>query len=681
MSDAYPSEESTQRVAVFAPTQRDAELCGQILSRAEISYELCTDMPSLCAAIASGIGVGLAPEGQLTDAALIALEKVLREQPEWSDFPLLVLLGSTELSSERVDRLLSLGNVTLVPSPVRIAVFVSKLRARLRDRQRQVAVRNLLLERRQAAEAAEIDSRRLRMALQAGEMGIWEWSPQELYWSPRFYELFGFDPSVSPDPNRCFERVHEEDRDELIDLWQRSLNEAIDLDMEFRIHHPTLGLRWLSAAGEPVSNEPGTKDGRVVRHAGVLWDVTQRHETEASLREARELAESANRSKSEFLANMSHEIRTPMTAILGYVDLLRENTTGGETDDYIETIRRNGFYLLDIINDILDLSKIEADRVDLVPEPFSPLQLVEDVRSIMSVRAEENGIGFAVECNEAIPETIIADQKRLKQILINLVGNAIKFTDKGTVTLAVHYQTSTNHLNFQVTDTGIGMTERQMRRLFRPFTQVDASDSRRHEGTGLGLVISQRLAKMMGGDITVESESGVGSCFTASIDAGEVSNRKFVSADQIESEPEREPNRDDTPLDCSVLVVDDRRDIRFLASRLLSKAGAQISEADDGQEAVEIVQEMIRNDRLVDLILLDMQMPRLDGYRTTEQLRRLGFEGPIVALTADAMKDDMVRCLECGCNDYLSKPIDKTALVSCVRRLTTPKSKSLPEST
>ncbi|OYP35365.1 ATP-binding protein [Rhodopirellula sp. MGV] len=667
MSDEYPLEEATQRVAILAPTPRDAELCGQILTDAGIGFELCANMTSLCAAISSGIGVGLAPEGHLNDSALVKLENALRDQPEWSDFPLLVLLGNHELSSERVDRLLSLGNVTLVPSPIRIAVFVSKLKARLRDRQRQVAVRNLLLERRQAADAAEVDSRRLRMALQAGEMGIWEWSPQGLYWSPRFYELYGFDSAVTPDPERCFERVHPDDRDELIEQWTKSITEATDLDIEFRIYHPTLGLRWLSAAGEPLSST----SGKVVRNTGVIWDVTERHEIEASLREARELAESANRSKSEFLANMSHEIRTPMTAILGYVDLLRESSGGSETNDYIETIRRNGFYLLDIINDILDLSKIEAERVELVSEPFSPLQLVEDVRNMMSVRASDNGIRFVVECHDGIPGTVFADQKRLKQILINLVGNAIKFTDQGAVTLSTQYEAATNLISFQVTDTGIGMTERQIKRLFQPFTQVDASDSRRHEGTGLGLAISKRLANIMGGNITVESESGVGSCFTASIDAGNVKTGEMVVAVASPEQQQSAAPDENTPLDCSVLVVDDRRDIRFLATRLLSKAGARITEADDGQEAVEIVQEMIRNDRVVDLILLDMQMPRLDGYRTTEQLRRLGFQGPIVALTADAMKDDMKRCLECGCNDYLSKPIDKTALVSCVRRHTT----------
>jgi len=666
MSTSKSPDAVMERVALLAPTPQDARLCEQILSGEGIDLMLCSNVAELCTAIAAGVGVGMAPEALLVDVDLERLEEVLEQQPEWSDFPLLVLLGKNDLSTQRVERLLSLGNVTLIPSPIRIAVFVSKLRARLRDRQRQVTVRNLLSERRQAAEAAAVDSRRLRMALQAGQMGVWEWSSKQLYWSPRFYELFGFDSTVTPDPERCFERVHEEDRDELINRWQRCLEEGLDLEMEFRIHHPQLGLRWLSAAGEPVRN----KSGNVIRNAGVIWDVTQRHEAESSLRDARALAETANRSKSEFLANMSHEIRTPMTSILGYVDLLREDAVSGTSRDYIETIRRNGYYLLDIINDILDLSKIEAGRVELVAEVFSPLRLVEDVRSIMSVRAAENQIGFEVACGERVPGTVCADQKRLKQILINLVGNAIKFTDQGTVTLSASYEQSTNRLSFEVADTGIGMTERQLKRLFQPFTQVDASESRKHEGTGLGLAISQRLANMMGGEITVESESGIGSRFTASIDAGEVTDSQTPSSGELERDHSAPHPNDSSPLACSVLVVDDRRDVRFLATRMLTTAGATIHEAEDGQEAVEQVQEMLRNDRLVDLILLDMQMPRLDGYRTAEQLRRIGYSGPIVALTADAMQGDMTRCIECGCNDYLSKPIDRAALLSCVRRLT-----------
>lgn len=664
----HADEKFIERVAILAPTQADAQICQRILQDAQIPLTLCRDMEDLSRAIEQGVGVGLVPETRLNEFGYRRLQVALKQQPDWSDFPLLVLHGGNALSSQRIDLLLSLGNVTLVPCPIRIAVFVSKLRARLRDRQRQTAVRDLLLEREKASAASFLDARRLRMALQAGQMGAWEWSERELYWSARFYELFGLESTVKPDPERCFERVHPDDRDELVQRWQRSLDEGIDLKMEFRIAHPHLGQRWLSAMGEPVRG----KSGKTLRHAGVIWDVTQRHQWEASLNEARELAETANRSKSEFLANMSHEIRTPMTAILGYVELLEEKPPCGETREYLATIRRNGRYLLEIINDILDLSKIEAGRIELNLEQFSPNLLMEDVRSIMSVRAFEKNIDFTVDCHRQVPDWICADKKRLKQILINLVGNAIKFTDRGSVSVSVIYDATANLIRFQVADTGIGMTESQIQELFKPFTQVDSSDSRRYEGTGLGLAISQRLATMMGGKIDVKSELGKGSCFTAVIDCGDISNLPAVSKDaSTRSElHENQSQTDDSRLDCKVLVVDDRRDIRFLASRLLSQAGAQIVEAEDGLEAVELVKDMLEASRVVDLILLDMQMPRLDGYGTAEQVRRLGFEGPIIALTADAMQGDMDRCLECGCNDYLSKPIDSQRLVDKVRRLT-----------
>lgn len=666
MSVSLPDDHAIERVAILAPTPQDAQICEQVLEQAQIGADVCGDIDDLCVAIESGVGVGLVAESHLDQSSFYKLSNVLNRQPEWSDFPIIVLLGKEELSSQRIEDLLSLGNVTLVPCPLRIAVFISKLRARLNDRKRQCAVRDLLAERCRAADLSALDSRRLRMALQAGQMGVWEWSEQELYWSPKFYKLFGFDASVKPNPQRCFQRVHDDDRDELVTRWNRSLQEGVDLQMEFRIDHPHLGQRWLSAIGEPLRS----KSGKVLRHAGIIWDITQRHQAETALREARTLAEAANRSKSEFLANMSHEIRTPMTAILGYVELLGENVDSEEDRAHISTIRRNGHYLLEIINDILDLSKIEAEKIELAIEPFRPSHIVEDVHSIMGVRAAEHGIELRVEYLGQVPEIIRTDHKRLKQILINLVGNAIKFTENGSVTLSVQYDPSINRIVFQVTDTGIGMTERQVQRLFQPFTQIDASVSRVYGGTGLGLAISQRLANMMGGHISVQSKPGVGSCFTAFVDPGNISSDDLAPPAEVPISEQPPTQFDNLPLNCRVLVVDDRRDIRYLASRLLAKAGAQITEAEDGQQAVEMVQESLRINSTFDLILLDMQMPRLDGYQTAEELRRIGYDGPIIALTADAMQGDMDRCIQCGCNDYLSKPIDSELLLNSVRRLT-----------
>nr|WP_246151947.1 CheR family methyltransferase [Rubripirellula reticaptiva] len=405
-----------------------------------------------------------------------------------------------------------------------------------------------------------------------------------------------------------------------------------------------------------------------------------RAQAQADLEQARLIAEAANQAKSAFVANMSHEIRTPMTAILGYADLLQDFVAQDEARKHLQTIRRNGDYLLKIINDILDLSKIEADKLEIDRERFDPAVVVEDVRSIMNVRASENNLQLNVRYDGKIPRLIESDAKRLKQILINLIGNAIKFTRQGTVDIVTRYVedeaasggTRQGKLVFDITDTGIGMNEEQKARLFKPFSQGDSSVSRHFGGTGLGLAISRRLAKLLGGNIQAESTLGEGSTFSATIQTGSLDNVELIEPKLVVKE------RSDThstasetrALTCTVLVVDDRRDIRFLSKRLLTNAGATVEEAEDGQLALDFVRQRLTTGNTPQLILLDMQMPNMDGYETAKELRASGYTGPIIALTADAMQGDMNRCIEAGCNDYLSKPIDAARLVQLVRELT-----------
>jgi signal transduction histidine kinase/ActR/RegA family two-component response regulator len=387
---------------------------------------------------------------------------------------------------------------------------------------------------------------------------------------------------------------------------------------------------------------------------------------------ARKQAELAARAKSEFLANMSHEIRTPMTAILGFVELLREpGLTEQERRQALDTVHRNGEHLLTIINDILDISKIEAGRMTIERVECSPRKIVEDVLELMSSRAAEKGLQLQCDHVGPIPERIETDPTRLRQILVNLVGNAVKFTSAGRVHVVMQLSGSPveghPRLRIDVIDTGIGMTEEQIRNLFQPFSQADTSTTRKYGGTGLGLTISQRLARMLGGDITVTSESGRGSCFTVTINPGTIVMASTKPAVTLPSA---------AGLDSSlslegihVLVVDDAPDNRRLLSYHLKKAGATFEFAENGQQACEKARAA-REARSYDAILMDMQMPVMDGYDATRALRREGDKVPIIALTAHAMSSDREKCLSAGCDDFLTKPIDRMALIRTLRRHT-----------
>ncbi len=463
--------------------------------------------------------------------------------------------------------------------------------------------------------------------------------------------------------------VHPEDRDIAKTAFFYAAANGEPFKFDYRLRTKDGNYRWTIDAGKPRFNENGEFAGFV----GSVIDDHDRHEFQLALSEAHTRAESSNESKSAFLANMSHEIRTPMTAILGYVDLLTDSVPQDDSRHYLQTIKNNGYYLLEIINDILDLSKIEAGKLDIEYERFEPHRLIADVRSIMEIRAKESGLTLEVHYEGKLPRIIHSDAKRLKQILINLIGNAIKFTYEGKVQICVRFDAATQRLQFEIIDTGIGISPDQMERLFKPFSQGDASVSRNFGGTGLGLIISQRLAEMLDGSITVTSTKGLGSTFSVSIATGEIACLDLVDYASLHIETNTSSSTEQnalTTLACHVLVVDDRRDIRFLSRHILTAAGATVDECHDGLVAVEHVSACLKKGSVPDIILLDMQMPNLDGYATAQRLRSLGYTRPIVALTADAMQGDMVKCLEAGCNDYLSKPIDKAFLLRKVAELT-----------
>jgi len=406
---------------------------------------------------------------------------------------------------------------------------------------------------------------------------------------------------------------------------------------------------------------------------GAIRDVTLHKQAEDELREAKRAAEAADRSKSEFLANMSHEIRTPMTAILGFSDVLTGRVTDPESVDAIEIIRRNGEHLLEIINGILDLSKIEAGKVEIEQIDCSICRLVADVASLMRVRADAKGLTLDIEFSGPIPESIRTDPTRLRQILINLIGNAVKFTETGGVRLVtgmLHADGSEPKMQFSVIDTGIGMSDEAMANVFRPFTQADTSTTRQFGGTGLGLSIGKRLAGILGGDIAVSSTPGEGSTFSLSVATGPCDGVRTLQnpAESILAprRSSRIPSHSEMDLDCRILLAEDGPDNQRLIAFILKKAGAEVTVAENGQVAVDQARAAELCGEPFDLILMDMQMPVLDGYQATRQLRREGYARPIIALTAHAMQGDRQKCFDAGCDDYATKPIDRHALIGMI---------------
>ncbi len=387
------------------------------------------------------------------------------------------------------------------------------------------------------------------------------------------------------------------------------------------------------------------------------------------LEHALEAAHAASEAKSMFLANMSHEIRTPMNAILGYTDILcDEDSTPAERSAAQATINRCSDHLLTVINDILDISKLEAGRVAIERREFNLAQLMRDVVALHAGKAKEKGLTLSFNPTSALPETIVSDRVRLMQVLINLISNAIKFTSTGSVTLSCRAFPSSDSLmlEFRVIDTGIGINASQQKQLFQPFTQADETMTRRYGGTGLGLAISRQLAILLGGGIEIESAEGIGSTFIVSIDSGLPADATLTG--DIDR---RTPTRPSVPVPCElaghILLAEDGLDNQRLISHHLRKAGLKVTIAGNGAEALDAV---VAAKTPFDLILMDMQMPVLDGYDATRTLRRQQYQGPIVALTAHAMDGDREKCLSAGCNEYATKPISKSDLLAlCVRHM------------
>ncbi|MDA7950240.1 MAG: response regulator [Pirellulaceae bacterium] len=398
------------------------------------------------------------------------------------------------------------------------------------------------------------------------------------------------------------------------------------------------------------------------------------------LRSSKERAEAATQAKSDFLANMSHEIRSPMTAILGFTELLGNmevmKKAPQEGRDAIATIRRNGHYLTQLINDILDLSKIEAGKLQAEWMICNPKQLIKEVILLMKNRATEKDLSFVFDYAD-LPESMVTDPVRFRQILINLLSNAIKFTSNGQIQFIASTMTreGSDYLYVSVSDTGIGMTAKQQAKLFQPFTQADTSTTREFGGTGLGMAITRKLVDQMEGKIHVESLPTMGTSFsvllpTEPVDSETVTEVFDAGPDSIQGHQGKLSQQE--ALACRILLVEDGPDNQRLLTVLLKKAGATVDLAENGKIAIEKILQAEEEKKCYEVILMDMQMPVMDGYTAARNLRGLGFSRPIIALTAHAMQGDRDKCLNAGCDDYLTKPINRNELyekIGCWRNL------------
>ncbi|MFI4854076.1 MAG: PAS domain S-box protein [Phycisphaerales bacterium JB065] len=527
-------------------------------------------------------------------------------------------------------------------------------------------------------------TRRLEMIIQGATLGTWDWNIQtdEIDFNQIWANMLGYElHEIEPNARGWETLVHPDDLPRVRQTLSDHLEGRSPLYIcEHRLKRKDGTWAWVLNSGQVLERD---RKGNPIRAAGIHLDITRTKETELRLIEAENRATQANQAKSEFLANMSHEIRTPMTAILGYTDLLLDDLASNSTPDsrreYLHTIRRNGEHLLTIINDILDLSKIEAGKMSVESIPADPAQILHEVAALMSVKAKAKAISLDFHYESKIPATIQTDPVRLRQILVNLVGNAIKFTELGKVTVSVrldHAATNSPKLRFAVTDTGIGMTPEQQANLFQAFQQADTTTTRRFGGSGLGLRISRTLAQMLGGDVTVTSQRGRGSTFEFTIDTGPLEGIELIIPRQSKHTPNppvkqpHNPATADKPLaGRRIFFCEDGPDNQRLIGHHLRKAGATVTIFENGLLCLQAMTDdgttegNLLADPPCDVVLTDMQMPEMDGYTLANTLRNKGWTGPIIALTAHAMESDFQKCLQCGCDGYATKPIEKDDLI------------------
>ena len=505
-----------------------------------------------------------------------------------------------------------------------------------------------LTERLRVEEAAREQHTHLEMTLQAADMGVWSLDliTQRRTFDRQTCAHLGLDSATfQGSAEEFFQVVHGDDRE----MLKAQLIKTLAMDQlyspEFRVVRADGSERVVTSRGRVVRDAAG----QALRIDGILWDISERRQSEDALRESQEKAEAANRSKSEFLATMSHEIRTPLNGVIGLTGLLLRSGLNPDQTQMAELVKVSGQSLLTVINDILDLSKIEAGHVEIETVNFHLPRLTEDICGMFTVTAKAKGLALVVNVDPTLPTHLMGDPGRLRQILVNLVGNAVKFTDQGAVTLAITQEKSSPDIVrvlFSVSDTGPGIPYAYLPRLFSPFSQADPSSTRRHGGTGLGLTIVKRLIELMGGTVTVENLPGVGCRFSVSVTL-RPSDQHANHATPIAAVAAVVPR----PCQSLVLLVEDNLMNQTVTAMMLREMGYRCQMVSSGDVAIAMMATTT-----FDLVLMDCQMPGRDGFSTCQEIRLRGHHLPIIAITGNVFANDRERCNAVGMNDFLAKP-------------------------
>jgi PAS domain S-box-containing protein len=514
---------------------------------------------------------------------------------------------------------------------------------------------------KQTERELETARHRLELATRAGRIGTWDYdvSTRAIQWNDAMYEIHGVTPDTH-DPNLAdnLQFIVPEDRERVMTAFQNALDsDASRYSIDVTLLLPD-GRKRLTRSHALILRDAS---GAATRVVGIEMDITEEHRAARALAEAKEAAESADRAKSEFLATMSHEIRTPMNGILGYAALLKNTPLQPEQAEYLDIIESSGEHLLHLINDILDVSKIEAGELKIDVAPFDVRECVREVFEMLRSVAERKNLSYVCAIDAELPSALVSDRDRLAQILANVLGNALKFTDSGEVRLAVGGCPAGAGewlWEFRISDTGAGIPPEALPHVFDRFFQANSSARRRHGGAGLGLAISHRLAELLNGSLSVQSRLGAGSEFRLTLRAAAISSMPKADAARMVSL--------EGPL--RVLVVEDHAINRRLCALQLRNLGCDMQFAEDGLEAVQTFSR-----ETFDVVLMDMQMPGLDGCEATREIRRLEKarairRTPIIAMTANARVEDRDSCLAAGMDDYLTKPLRHELLAAALSK-------------